>query len=586
MSRLYIGLANTLHDTAMAVVNPRGEILFAEATERPMQNKRAINIMPDLVMRAGRIVASLSEPVEEVVMAFSWSDGAQRKLALENTTIPSDDALKRMEALAGRTVPLTRRAMARLRWLASSQGKALSNPGDTLEYELRCLKGWESARIVRRFYDHHLTHAATACFTSPFEDAACAVVDAVGEGGAHAFYKYRDGQLARVNVPASKGSAGSLGAFYSEICEACGFDSIAGEEWKVMGLASYGEPDPELCGLLRDMIRVDGLQIIAPSGPRAFFLHKRLDAIARRAGEPSLAAANLAYAGQTVFAEAVFLLLNNLNAHAEFSNLAFGGGCALNSSVNGSILRKTPFRHLYVFSAPADDGNAIGAAFMALKEDIPDYRPAARVMSPYLGSKMSAQSLQNLARHGGFAKLDPNCADPPRRAAELLADGKIVGWIQGRAEFGPRALGNRSILADPRSSQVKDALNSRVKFREEFRPFAPSILHDFGPQYFEDYQESPYMERTLQFRREVMPSVPAVVHHDGTGRLQTVKREWNERYFRLINSFRELTGIPLVLNTSFNVMGKPIAHSVEDAVAVFCTSGLDALFIDDLLVEK
>jgi carbamoyltransferase len=173
-----------------------------------------------------------------------------------------------------------------------------------------------------------------------------------------------------------------------------------------------------------------------------------------------------------------------------------------------------------------------------------------------------------------------------RRTAELLAQGRIVGWMQGRAELGPRALGHRSILADPRRPDMKDRINSAVKFREEFRPFAPSILHEHGPEYFERYQDSPYMERALVFRPEVREKVPAVVHVDGTGRLQSVRREWCERFHQLLTDFHGITGVPLLLNTSFNVMGKPLVHSVEDAVAAFLTTGLDALVIDDYLIEK
>jgi carbamoyltransferase len=216
-----------------------------------------------------------------------------------------------------------------------------------------------------------------------------------------------------------------------------------------------------------------------------------------------------------------------------------------------------------------------------------DHRDATaqRLMSPYLGSAMCPQTLANFVRFGGLTVSEVKDA-APLRAAAMLAEGKIIGWIQGRAEFGPRALGNRSILADPRSPSVKEAINSRVKFREEFRPFAPSILHEHGEQYFEDYQETPYMERTLNFRPGPARRVPGVVHHDGTGRLQTVKAAWNPRYHALISEFLRLTGVPIVLNTSFNVMGKPISHSVEDALAVFLTSGLDALFLDDLMIEK
>jgi carbamoyltransferase len=199
---------------------------------------------------------------------------------------------------------------------------------------------------------------------------------------------------------------------------------------------------------------------------------------------------------------------------------------------------------------------------------------------------LSSESIANLRRFAGWPRLVDCGPDAPVRAAELLAAGKIIGWVRGRAEFGPRALGNRSILADPRSATIKKDINSRVKFREQFRPFAPAILHESGPEFFEDYEESPYMERTLRFRPEVVDRVPGVVHADGTGRLQTVKEEWNQPFYRLIAHFRELTGVPLVLNTSFNVMGRPIAHSVEDVLSVFLSSGIDAVFIDGILMEK
>jgi carbamoyltransferase len=173
-----------------------------------------------------------------------------------------------------------------------------------------------------------------------------------------------------------------------------------------------------------------------------------------------------------------------------------------------------------------------------------------------------------------------------QETARLLAEGQLVGWVQGRAEFGPRALGNRSILADPRPPDMKDRINLRVKFREEFRPFAPSILDEFGDEYFESYQVSPYMERTLTFKESAREKVPAIVHVNRTGRLQSVRREWNEAYYELIYAFYQLTGVPMLLNTSFNVMGKPIMHSVEDAIGLFYTTGLDALAIEDYLIEK
>ncbi|MCK6552922.1 carbamoyltransferase, partial [Myxococcota bacterium] len=247
----------------------------------------------------------------------------------------------------------------------------------------------------------------------------------------------------------------------------------------------------------------------------------------------------------------------------------------------------TGFERVHVPSAPADDGNALGAALLACFEDHPARaRPRTSPMSPYLGSTLDAEALDRAEALGGLVDVRPRDVPVEAHAARLLAEGRILGWAQGRAELGPRALGHRSILADPRNPKIKDLINGRVKFREEFRPFAPSILEEYGPEYFEDYQPSPYMERTLVFRPEVRAKVPGVVHEDGTGRLQSVRRDWSPSYHALIEHFRVLTGVPLVLNTSFNVMGKPIIHTVEDALAVFHTTGLDALVLEDRVYEK
>jgi carbamoyltransferase len=199
---------------------------------------------------------------------------------------------------------------------------------------------------------------------------------------------------------------------------------------------------------------------------------------------------------------------------------------------------------------------------------------------------MQGRGLSRLLQFSGLEVATLDEAALCSTVAALLAAGHIVGWVQGRAEFGPRALGNRSILADPRSPDVKERINALVKFREEFRPFAPSILAEHGPAYFENFQASPYMERTLRFRDDVLARVPGVVHVDLTGRLQTVTRDENPRYHALIGAFHAITGVPILLNTSFNVMGKPIAHGVEDAISVFYTSGIDVLVIEDHLIAK
>ena len=581
--RSYIGLATSAHDSALAIVSSNGQVVFAEATERPMQLKRAFNLVPDLVQRTSQRIQEFCEPDAPIVAAFSWQQQdteANRNLIRNLTASVRGNHDAATPSVYGTWVAslFSLRSHVRMGELA----------GQALESELLRLPSWRAYRVERRRYQHHLTHAAAACFTSPFENAVCAILDNYGEKGAYAFYHYTNGELREIVSPlrASGVRTGSLGEFYDQVCELCGFDHQAGEEWKVMGLAAYGRHDESVYQLLRGMLVVDGLDLRRPDLYQQFAAQRKLEQLRRKRGQPALAMADVAFTGQKVFTEILYELLRNLRTLGLSRNLVLGGGCALNSSANGGVLEHTGFEDCYVFSAPGDDGNAVGAALLAYREDHPQAAVRRPWQSPYLGSTMSRETLQSVRRFGCIPGLSVCKDDAPERAAQLLAHGGIIGWIQGRAEFGPRALGNRSILADPRSPDVKERINARVKFREEFRPFAPSILHQFGAEYFEHYHESPYMERTLRLKPAVRHKVPGVVHEDGTGRLQTVKKEWNEPFYRLIYRFYELTGVPLVLNTSFNVMGKPIAHSVEDVLAVFYTSGLDAVFIEDTLIQK
>ena len=279
-------------------------------------------------------------------------------------------------------------------------------------------------------------------------------------------------------------------------------------------------------------------------------------------------------------------MLNALAHRTGSKQLTLAGGCALNSVMNGQIMSATPFESLHVPSAPADDGTALGAALLAFSEDHRGHPPRKSALTPFLGSRIDQNALERFKAYSGVDHEDLEGSMIYHKTADLLAQGSIVGWVQGAAEFGPRALGHRSILADPRSLHMMDKINESVKFRERFRPYAPAILHDHGPDYFEDYQDTPYMERTLRFRPEVRDRVPAVVHIDGSGRLQSVTRNRNPDFYPLIEAFYAKTQIPILLNTSFNIMGKPMVHSVEDAFAVFLGSGLDALVIGHTLFQK
>lgn len=573
LKRYYFGLAATLHDSALAIVDPSGKPIFAEATERYTQCKRAFNFPPDDMLRIPELIREYCEPNAEIVVATSWSTTFLNQLShlsgsdfLPLMSMPVDEA----------SWPLPNPAL-----LAIGLRNSISQAGLNLASSREIPN-----KVTIRRYDHHLTHAANAVYTSPFEECAVAVIDGYGESGSTCFYHYEQGRLRAIVASPSKQDV-SLGHFYGRLCALCGFSPLKGEEWKVMGLAGYGKHDADIYKLLRPLIQVTDLALqLGCSETRQLRRLSKLRSLFREPKFSPLTAANLAFTGQQVFAEVMTELLNNLYKRGLSNNLALSGGCALNSSYNGLILQRTPFQNLHVPPAPGDDGNALGAAFLAFYEDQPRVKRKPRTQLPYLGSPLSRPTRARMVKFSGFRKLEHLPRRIHEHTAQLLAQGQIIGWIQGRAEFGPRALGNRSIVADPRPRDMKDKINRRVKFREEFRPFAPSILDENGAEYFVDYQTSPYMERTLLFRPEVRKKVPAVVHVDNTGRLQSLKRAWNPRYYDLVFSFYKLTGIPLILNTSFNIMGKPIIHSIEDALGVFLTTGLDALVIDDYLIQK
>jgi carbamoyltransferase len=582
MLKNYIGLSSSFHDPAISIVNSSGEVVFAEDLERYLQNKRALQCVVDNLFYIRKLINEYCEDGANLVVARTWSKKNLKEMSSFKLSI-SKKILKYVSPFQLNN--FLQFAIESNTFSISMAGKNIPMAIYNDDFSKIMCKEKPKIKIIDKYYDHHLTHAANACYSSTFKDAACLIVDGYGEKSSVSFYQYKDGVITKIGKKNKSFVIGaSLGMFYGSLSEVCGFDSLKGEEWKFMGLASYGEHDPEIYEWLRPILYVKNNQIHQSKDHKNILT--KLSKMARKKGESIYAFKNLAFTGHKVFCEIFLELIDLMHNLYPSENLVVAGGCALNSAWMGKILEQSKFKHLFVPSAPADNGNAIGAALLAYKEDHPDTDFSKKILSPYLGSTMEKSKIENLKNYGKLKNSLPKDKLIHERTAELLAEGKIVGWIQGRSEFGPRALGNRSILADPRKKEVKDILNSRVKFREEFRPFAPSILHECGDQYFENYQESPYMDRALKFREEVKHLVPGVVHVDGTGRLQTVKQEWNEQYYNLIKSFMSITGIPIVLNTSFNVMGKPIIHSVEDGLAVYFTSGLDVLVINDELFEK
>lgn len=582
---ILVGHANTWHDPAVAI--SEGEHLFAEAVERPTQCKRALEAtgLWYAWRSMRRFFTSIGEfPLRDadVLSLMSWS--GQQPLALLEA--PARNPIPALLAASVACEPLF---LNELRWLLRGHPPRPFAPPDEGGPGVR---GAGGVVVASRGVTHQLAHAANAVYTSPFEECAVMVIDGYGEGTAQSFYRWVDNRFELIH---SGRREVSLGLLYAAVTQLCGFDPYEGEEWKVMGLAAFGRERPEIYRFFKDRLAVDGLDVrFRPKAgaPYAFDTTswRELEDLCgslRFPDDPDvLKAADLAHNFQRAFEELLVELTANYGAMGISKNLAFGGGCALNSAANGRLVRETAFDALHVPCAPGDDGNALGAVlYEKYHERREPRRPA--VLSPYLGSALDPKDVRNALTLGGVAFRE--AADDTslcEEVAGMLAQGRIVAWVQGRAEFGPRALGNRSILADPRPVDMKDRINSRVKFREFYRPLAPSILDEHGAEYFEGYQPSPYMERTLPFRPEVRSRIPAVVHEDGSGRLQSVRHEWNPLYHTLIRAFYERTGVPMLLNTSFNVMGKPIVHSVQDAIAVYFTSGLDALVIGRFIVTR
>lgn len=558
MAIFHLGLSTSGHDPALAIVNETGRVVFAEATERFVQDKRAWGVAPDHVnhLEAALTAIGFDRQIDELLVATSWkATKAELPVQLSNVLLPATDGL----------------------WLRQLQAGVQAAAGASL---LR-LGLAQNMPEVRRF-DHHLCHAVSASLFAPVEDAACLVIDGEGEVGAVSLFDLRERTIRR---RWRSWGPGSLGTLYAWLTGLCGFDWRLGEEWKVMGLAAYGQVRAEMRDVMTSILSVEKGRLRFANESSLVQAQDKLRSFARAAGAPLQEAADLAASGQAAFSELTDRILAVCQNGAQ-GNLILTGGCALNSSYNGTIAGRTGFERVFVPSAPADDGNAIGAAVLSWMQTSGESRIPFSDGTPFLGSIPSSRAKARLSHMGRCGTVTDISGDSAGQIAQRLAAGNIIGVMRGRAEFGPRALGNRSILADPRGRDMKDRINRDVKGRESYRPFAPVIAEETVSEWFERPQSSPYMSFTLPWREDRKDQVPAVVHEDGTGRLQTVSPKNAPWMHGLTLALGALTGVPIVLNTSFNIMGKPIVHSVEDALALFMTSGLDAVLIDDLLLEK
>ncbi len=447
-------------------------------------------------------------------------------------------------------------------------------------------------RRTRRFWiPHHTAHAASAYFASPFEQAAVLIVDGVGEWPVTTAFHAQGSRLERLRRISYPNSIGFL---YSAFTEYLGFEPFDAE-YKVMGLAAYGDPD-RYRQPLREIVRLEAegryrldlsfFNFQYDYGRSTWYNPRRMAEVFGPPWPkdvlPDQRCADIAAALQERTEETLFHIADWLHATTRMDDLCLAGGVALNSVANGKLLRRGPFRRIYIQGAANDAGCALGAALY--RAHAVHGQPWQELRHLYYGPGYTTTEIETAlqASHMPYRRVE----NPAETAAHLLTENKIVGWYQGRLEFGPRALGNRSILGDPRREDMKERINAAIKFREPFRPFAPSVLSERAAEFFTDIDDSPFMILVTDVRPEMRAVVPAITHVDGTGRLHTVERDANPRYWELIRRFGEATGVPMVLNTSFNVRGQPIVNTPTEALATFYTSGLDALVIGEFLVEK
>jgi len=444
------------------------------------------------------------------------------------------------------------------------------------------------------YITHHRAHAANGFFLSPFSSAAILTADAQGEFESTTFCHGKDNKINSIkciNYPHS------FGVLYSTFTEFLGF-SANSDEWKVMALASYADPNNKFYKLLKeDVVRLQGdggfeLNLSYFKG----FLHdqpnlytEKLVEIFGRARERDEELQErhfeIAAALQKISEEAIVHLLNWLFQQTREKNLVLSGGSFMNSVFNGKVLELTPFDNLFVSSCPDDSGNCFGAAFYLYNHILGEERGTPMQHNYYGPQYTDSEIEETLKRYNLNYTYEENIF---KKAAKLLSEDNIIGWFQGRMEFGQRALGNRSILADPRNGDMKDKVNSAVKFRESFRPFAPAVIKEKQEEYFEIGKggDVPFMEKVYSVKPDKRDKIPAVVHVDGSGRIQTVTNESNPEFYSLIEEFEKITHIPIVLNTSFNLNGEPIVCTPSDAIKTFYSCGLDVLVLGNYIVQK
>lgn len=574
---LILGL-NAYHGDASAALVIDGQLVAAVEEERFTRLKHQAGFPSHAVRWCLEVAGIKPKELDHIAISRDPNAHLHKKILFALGNRPTATLLRRRLA-----------NVAKVRNVKDAVAEALKVPSEALKAQVHHV-------------EHHRAHQASSFFMSPFEEAALLSVDGFGDFLSTMWARGKGEQLevlGWVEFPHS------LGALYTGVTQYLGFPNY-GDEYKVMGLASFGEPEyldnfRQICRAGTDgrfRLNLDyfihhtkGANMTWESGApvlNSFYSEHFIRRFGppRQPGDPlEKQHENIAASLQALLEERLFVLLNRLYDRTKLKRLCMAGGVALNATANGKIFQQTPFEEVYVQPASYDAGTALGAAFYVWHQLLRHPR-TFQMTHVYWGPEYSTDEMRKTLMARGLHFLE--IADPEvlaRETARRLVEEKVVGWFQGRMEFGPRALGNRSIVVDPRRPEMRDLLNARIKHREPFRPFAPSILAEAVGEYFEETYPSPFMAMTYKVKHEKRLIIPAVTHVDGTGRLQTVDRQTNPLYWRLITEFDKLTGVPVVLNTSFNE-NEPIVCTPEEAVACFLRNDMDVLVMGPFLIEQ
>ncbi len=576
-ARLYVLGINAYHGDAAAALVKDGHLVAAVEEERFNRKKHCAGF-PTLAVRYCLEEAGIT-PAELDHVAISRDPSAN----LHKKILFSISRLNKVGNLIGSRLANA----AKVRSLKDELAAALEVSPNVFRAQFHNV-------------EHHKAHMASCFLVSDFDRAAILSIDGFGD---FISTMWGVGEGVNMQVLGEIEFPHSMGCLYTATTQFLGFPKY-GDEGKVMGLAPYGRPRyldqfREIVSTEKDgrfklnldyfLHHSEGVDMTWDEGSPTIgriFSDKFIDTFgpAREKGEPLTSHyEDVAASLQARLEEVSFHILNHLYAKTDTDRLCLSGGVVYNSVMNGKILLHTPFKQIYAQPAAGDAGTAVGACYYIY--NLLQKQPRSYVMDhAYTGPAFENGQVESAVRESGmrYTLLQPECVT--RMAARAIADGQIVGWYQGRMEFGPRALGNRSIVVDPRRADMKDILNARIKKREPFRPFAPSILEERVSDYFEQSHPAPSMLMVYQIKEDKRDQIPAVTHVDGSGRLQTVSRSTNPRYYDLIRNFDEITGVPVVLNTSFNE-DEPIVCTPQEALNCFQRTRMDKLFVGDYMVE-